>query len=89
MTVIGVGDTVRSYDFPDSKDFYIEGEVERIGPHPTEPDCDRYHIRVTKEIFDGNEVTSGDRLVGQFVFPPLNGTPTWRGHVCNGVEKIS
>ncbi len=87
MTAICVGDTVRSYDFPDVTDCYVEGEVERIGPHPTEPDCDRYHVRVTKEVFSGENVTSV--LVGELVFPPLNGTRTWLGSTCNGVEKVS
>ena len=85
---ININDTVRSFDFHDSRDIegpdacFVEGIVEGF----KEVDgCTRFEIKVTREVFRGEErqVEEGER-----VFPPLNGTPTNRGRTTDGVVKI-
>ena len=85
---ININDTVRSFDFHDSRDIegpdacFVEGIVE--GFKEVEG-CTRFEIKVTREVFRGEErqVEEGER-----VFPPLNGTPTNRGRITDGVVKI-
>jgi hypothetical protein len=87
--VLEVGARVRSFDFPDvarelegERACYVEGVVE--GVCRDFPDCPRYAIKVDRQVFAGKET---DHLVGEHVFPPLNGTPTWLGGTTDAVEK--
>jgi len=84
---IETGDRVRSYDFPGFRDdSYVEGVVEGVTDPDTHEhfrDCARYVIRVERQVAGGQEV---DYLVGELVYPPLNGTPSMLGGVTNGVE---
>ena len=85
---ININDTVRSFDFHNSRDIegpdacFVEGIVE--GFKEVEG-CTRFEIKVTREVFRGEErqVEEGER-----VFPPLNGTPTNRGRITDGVVKV-
>lgn len=97
---IKVGTKVRSFDFPDNvlsrdpKDSehacFAEGVVVEItdpATHPMFHDCARYAVRVERRVFGG----SGERdqgLVGETIYPPVNGTATWTGGVTNGVEAV-
>lgn len=87
---LNIGDKVRSFDF-DSRDLegpkacYIEGVVEAIGKCDGFPDCERYKIKVSRQVFGGKEYA---HLVGQYVFPPKNGVRKLFGGVCNAVQKI-
>lgn len=86
---ISVGDFVRSFDFPYSRDLegpracYIEGVVE--GFKKVEG-CERYIVRVNRKVFGGEE----EDILGRFphVYPPVNGTPRMLGGVCDAVELI-
>ncbi len=86
---IKVGDRVRSYDFPETKDdpsrppCYVEGVV--VGIVNWEG-CDRYEIECTKRIVCGVESTDE---AGTSFFPPVNGTRSIFGGVTKGVEKIA
>jgi hypothetical protein len=88
MSEIKSGDFVRSFDF-ESRDLdgeracYVEGMVVDIVRWQG---CDRYRIRVTDQIFRGKNIGVDDDH--KEVFPPVNGTPTSMGNVCNGVVKI-
>ncbi len=88
MSEIKIGDTVRSFDF-DGRDLdgeracYIEGEVIAI---VFWEGCDRYKIKVSDRIFRGVNVSIGEDY-GE-VLPPVNGTPTSLGRICNGVVKM-
>ena len=83
--IIQIGDTVRSYDFPDSAlECYIEGVIENIEWHEG---CERYKIRVTARIWEGKR--EGITADPMYVYPPVNGTPTLMGRVTNGVRKLS
>lgn len=57
-----VGDYIRSYDFPQSPDCYVEGTVQRL-------DRGCYCVLVEKQVWDGKEDTV---LIGQEVFPPVH-----------------
>lgn len=71
--VIELGSTVKSYDFPhragtdrDVEECRAEGKVEGC----VELDgCASYVIRVTKRVWNGEEVD----LVDEFLYPPVNG----------------
>lgn len=60
---------------------YLEGVVEAILPAGVSapetgmvfPDCPRYVIRVTRQVFRGED---RDRDVGSLAFPPVNGVTT-------------
>ena len=83
--IIQIGDTVRSYDFPDygNTTCYIDGIVEGI---EWLEGCERYKIRVTARILEGKrEGVTADTM---YVYPPVNGTPTLTGRVTNGVRKL-
>ena len=94
---IQIGDRVRSFDFV-SRDItgenacYVEGIVEDIGVFGFSG-CDRYLIRVGRHVFAGEDLPEGDAprcgLVGQCVYPPINGTRKLFGGICDGVEVIS
>lgn len=83
---IKIEDTVRSYDFEGRKDCYVEGVVigfvEREG-------CNRYVIRVERDVVRGLEQRFEGTRVGTNVYPPVNGTRKFFGGVCNAVEKIA
>ena len=85
---INIGDKVRSFDFHNSRDIegpdacFVEGIVESFKEIEG---CTRFEIKVTREVFRGEErqVEEGERA-----FPPLNGTPTNRGRITDGVVKV-
>lgn len=82
-----VGESVRSYDFPDSplrKLCYVEGTLEAIGVDGPEG-CKSYKIKVTKRVIQGVERAFDPGLV---VYPPINGLPTWLGTVTDGVVRL-
>ena len=86
-----VGEKVRSFDF-DSRELegpsacYIEGVIEGVGQFEEFYDCDRYKIKVSKQVFGGKELP--DALVGMYVYPPVNGTRKLFGGECSAVVKI-
>lgn len=89
-TVIIIGDKVRSFDSMDTDRHFDEGpranfvEGLVLGFKNIEG-CARYEIKPTRRVIQGQEVG----VLGEAnVYPPLNGTPTWLGDVCNGVKKI-
>ena len=63
---IKVGDVVRSYDFclggiVTNEDCYVEGIVEKIEPVEwCGPNCDHYHIKTIRRIFNGKPTTYED-----------------------------
>jgi len=78
---IKVGDAVRSYDFDGRTDCYVEGVVVAIKmPHGMDA-VKRYEIKVARQVFGGDEIADH----ADFVYPPINGTPTLFGRECNGV----
>lgn len=60
-----VGALVRSYDFPDMDDAFIEGAVVRILES-------NYAIKVDRVVYDGEEKPLHS-LIGEVVLPPRNG----------------
>jgi hypothetical protein len=69
-TSITIGDTVKSYDFPDREDrdsFYVLGKVVDFHHGAT---CTSYVISVEKRVWKGSEETPRDEKV----FVPINGT---------------
>jgi hypothetical protein len=92
---INVGDTVRSFDFPDryravagDEACYYVGVVEQIG-EPIERDvaftgCRVYSIRVTARYWEGRKLSTETR----YVYPPVNGTEKLFGGVTDGVELV-
>ena len=89
--MIQVGSKVRSFDFArgdrgrqleGERACYIEGVVE--GFKDLEG-CERYVIRVDRKVWAGEEV---DNPYRGHVYPPVNGTPTSLGGVCDGVELV-
>ena len=92
-TSIAQGDQVRSFDFDYNRDLegpracYVEGVVEAIGPFSTVDGISRYDaytIRVTRRVFAGEEIATGEETI----YAPVNGTGKSTGGVCNGVERI-
>jgi hypothetical protein len=81
------GDLVRSYDFQNRVDCWVEGVV--IGFEEFEG-CPRYVVHVTRVVSVHEDIT--DRLGGHKypsqVLPPVNGTPRTFGGTCNGVEVL-
>ena len=89
--MIQVGSKVRSFDFArDGRGRQLEGEracyIEGVvkGFKDLEG-CKRYVIRVDRKVWAGEEVENPYR--GN-VYPPVNGTPTSLGGVCDGVELV-
>ena len=88
--MIQVGDRVRSFDFPHSRDLegeracYVEGYVHNI---VSREGCKRYEIRVDRDVFGGVDSREKHR-VGTVVYPPVNGTPKLFGGVCDNVELV-
>lgn len=94
--MIQVGDRVRSFDFPRSREYegaracFVEGVVEAItdpATHEFFGDCPRYVVRVDRRVFSGNECT-GENDTGELVFPPVNGLGTLFGDTTDGVELV-
>lgn len=88
---IKAGDRVRSLDFAPDTSTYVEGVVEGTTAYSDNPgfrDCVRYIILVERKVRDNVEIV-GHHLVGQRVYPPLNGTPTSMGRITNGVIPVS
>ena len=92
MSEIKIGDTVRSFDFPDSSKeaegnnaCFIQGEVEEIGRgfFPGQS-CDCYKIKCTRKVFGGKEIERRE----EYYFAPVNGTPTWTDKKTHGVVKV-
>ena len=90
MDNIKIGDTVRSFDFPETaretegdNACFVEGVVEGIGKFLDWQSCELYKIKCTRKIFGGKE-----REHEEYYFAPVNGTSTWTGGVTNGVVKV-
>jgi len=89
---IKIGDMVRSFDFSCNRSItgkdacFIEGVVVGVGStrFAIFNDCRRYTIEVTRRVFGG---VAGGRD-GGVVYPPVNGTPTMLGDVCDYVERL-
>lgn len=82
MSDINIGDEVRSYDFPQRKDCYVEGVVQGF---PVMDGCMRYQIEVSRVVWEGTpEPAPRDYRV----YPPINGTITLRGRLTDSVEKL-
>ena len=89
---IKIGDTVRSFDFPDNtreaegdKACYVEGVVEGIGRLLDWQPCDVYKIKCTKKVFGGKEIKEH----GEYYYVPVNGTrKLGSNRVTDGVIKI-
>jgi hypothetical protein len=86
-----VGDIVRSYDFEDREGrprtkCYVLGRVEEIVQWG---DCKRYKIVPFAKVFDGKDITFEKGCAMEPVYSPLNGTKTWFGGACNGVEVVA
>lgn len=88
---VKVGDRVMSFDFPGVDDCYAVGVVEEIGKFDF-GDCQHYKIKVEKYVLDGVDYVPGDKTkranIPEYVYPPMNGVPSWLGSVCNGVKVI-
>lgn len=91
---VKVGDMVRSFDFESRALYgpracYVEGEIVDIGRFGFR-DCDRYKIEVHRRCWAGEfaTVTEADNEADRYVYPPVNGTPIWRGNVTDAVELI-
>jgi hypothetical protein len=78
---LGPGDRVRSFDFAGVAECYVEGTIESI----TEPieGCPRYKVRVEQRVFNGALLAKKP----DYVFPPVNGTPTMTGKATNLVVR--
>ena len=84
---ISVGDFVRSFDFPQSRDLdgdracYMEG---RVVDFQELEGCRRYVIDVERCVFGGKERDKFSKRI----YPPVNGTRRMFGGVCDGVELM-
>jgi len=92
MSEIKVGDTVRSFDFPDSSKeaegknaCFVEGEVVEIGRMLDWQTCDMYKIKCDKKMFSGKKIEKHE----EFYYAPLNGTRISMGGVTHGVVKVN
>lgn len=76
-----IGDRVRSFDFPNRRDCYIEGtllDIAEVGGYK------QYEIEVNKQYIEGKEVSfQYDRM-----YVPANGTRNQFGEEINQVEVI-
>lgn len=85
QTEFPLGTRLRSFDFEHNRTCYVEGV---LTGYKNVEGCNRYVIRVEKQVFGGTEVTDGSGLVGRDVYPPVNGTPTFFGGETKGVEEV-
>lgn len=81
-----VGDFVRSYDFENSDDCFVEGVVDRVGGFPLNPNAKNFiSFRTYRKIFSGVEVFTG----GERVWVTQNGSHKGLdGGVTNNVVRI-
>lgn len=101
--MIEINDFVKSYDFPENitldparaERCYMFGQVEAILTREeareinfTLGDCPRYKIRVLTRVWDGQVENFEKEMPDGYVYPPVNGTPTWLGGETNGVVKV-
>jgi len=96
MLNIPVGSNVRSFDFAvpgkawgrdltGERAAYVEGTL--VGYEEFEDGTTRAKILVTKDVFGGRVKGSG--RIGNYVFPPANGTPYgFSGEACDGIELL-
>ena len=86
--IIKVGDKVRSYDFPTSKDCFVEGVVESIEGHPLSGTGEYLKFKVTRKVFGGKEIFDADSI-GEYNWAPQNGlSQMLSDELTNGVELI-
>ena len=69
--IIEKGDRVRSFDFENNDDCFVDGRVVNV---EFVEGCIRYVIAVERCIFDGGEMS--EEHTPDFIYPPVNGTPT-------------
>jgi hypothetical protein len=89
---IEIGDRVRSFDFAlmGNRDLmgvraaYVVGFVTDI---QVIEGCKRYCILIDIRVWGGKAEDLRDKT--HYVYPPVNGTPTSLGGICDGVELIS
>src|SRR4051812_16945701 len=88
-TEIKEGARVRSYDFPGNgmenglffrSDCYVVGVVVSVGAIEHEG-CPRYEIAIEGAVFGGKPIMARTTKI----IPPVNGTRTLFGGVCDGV----
>ncbi len=81
-TEIAVGSLVRSFDFEERSDCFVDGWLE--GVREIEG-CDRYRIRVVQRVVDGVVMAvTGEELV----YPPVNGTVSLFGRTFDRVMVL-
>jgi len=94
LLTIRKGAFVRSWNSPyperrTQEHSWVEGIVEDIRPNDMFPStCDHYVIRVTADYCEGRRVVGENSLVGQYVYPPVNGAESTTGRVADGVEYL-
>ena len=81
-TEIAVGSLVRSFDFENNSQCFVDGWLEGIEEIEG---CDRYRIRVINRVFDGEALTVTGK---ELVYPPVNGTRSQFGRVLEGVMLL-
>ena len=78
-TSIKEGDFVRSYDFHDKTNCYVEGHIACL-------DKARYTIKVNKVVFQNVELDVDSTT--KWAYPPVNGTSSLFGSPTCGVQLI-
>lgn len=78
------GDHVRSYDFAGNRESYVDGVIESVTP-PMEG-CPRYKILSNSRVFGGKPIPVPAHE--EYVYPPVNGTPTLMGALTNFVVRL-
>lgn len=78
-----IGTLLRSYDFESNRTCYAEGVLVRYETDAS--GCERYVIRVSRIVWEDKPEVEG-HMIGQEIYPPVNGTPTSMGRVTNQVE---
>ena len=74
--IFQVGDYVRSYDFTDNDNWYIEGVVDRVGGFPLDPDAKNYlSFKCHTKVSNGKEEPS----FGKRYWVPQNGSYAFGG----------
>ena len=79
---LGVGDAVRSFDFPGRDDCYLDGVITGV---VTLDGCPRYALRVDSAHYADQP---DPQPPGPYVYPPVNGTLSWLGGVTRGVARL-
>lgn len=86
--IIKVGDKVRSYDFPTSKDCFVEGVVESIEGHPLGGGGEFLKFKINRKVFSGKEILDSERI-GEYNWAPQNGqVQMMSDELTNGVELV-